>query len=135
MDKLLAALSEDNEVGVSTTPKAAATVASAVQNLCKLYVNTGIVKVTVETDEWTPVQWEVWTGRVKLTSFEDDTDYAISSVTLNVTLDFATYMDQKISKYIKRSKESVELYDVIKLEDLDEYANQLKHPEYKIFSL
>ena len=126
MIKLENALTFDNVVGLSTTPRVAGTVANAVNNLCKLYVNTGLVKVSVETTSWDPQDWGIWTGTIKLTSFEDDADYETTTQTLVVSLDFATFMDQKISKYIKRAKESSELYDVLKIDDLDVFKNQLK---------
>lgn len=131
--KLIDALINDRLVGVSTTPKVVATVTSAVQNLCKLYVNTGLVKVKAESDTWDPDNWQSWDGTITLTSFEDDTDKAIIHIpedtfgSLTITLDFATFMDQKISKYIKRSKESVELYDILKIKDLNTFKDQLKY--------
>ena len=130
--KLIDALIEDRLVGVSTEPRIATTVESAIQNLCKLYVNTGLVKVNVETTSWDVDNWQTWEGNIKLTSFEDETDYAIINVpaetagALVISTAFDKYMDQKISKYIKRAKESVELYDVIKISDINEFKEQLK---------
>ena len=128
-DKLVSAFLEDNIVGVSTEPKVQSTVESAITNLCKLYVNTGIVKVNVSTSSggWDVEHWSTWRGIIRLTSFEDDTDYADTpEISLVISTDFATFMDQKISKYIKRSKESVELYDVLKIQDIEQYKEQLK---------
>lgn len=125
MDHLLNNL--DSTIGMSTQPTVQATVESAITNLCKLYVNTGLYKIKVNTTSWSSSSWATWRGTITLTSFEDDSITKTSSViTRTLSTDFATFMDQKISKYIKRSKESTELYDVLKITNINTFKNELK---------
>lgn len=125
MDHLLNDL--DSTIGMSTQPTVQATVESAITNICKLYVNTGLYKIKVNTTSWSSSSWTTWRGTITLTSFEDDSITKTSDVIpLTLSTDFATFMDQKISKYIKRSKESTELYDVLKITDINTFKNELK---------
>lgn len=117
----------DSTIGMSTQPTVQATVESAITNICKLYVNTGLYKIKVNTTSWSSSSWTTWRGTITLTSFEDDSITKTSDVIpLTLSTDFATFMDQKISKYIKRSKESTELYDVLKITDINTFKNELK---------
>lgn len=125
MDHLLNTL--DSTIGMSTQPTVQATVESAITNLCKLYINTGLYKIKVNTTSWSSSNWATWRGTITLTSFEDDSITKTSDVIpLTLSTDFAIFMDQKISKYIKRSKESTELYDVLKITNINTFKNELK---------
>ena len=101
-----------------------ATVNSAITNWAKALVNTGVVKVVVDTDsansftyqgETSGVNWGAWVGRFKVTNYTDDTDYVYTNsfrIRVNDKLD--DYIEEKISKQIL-SKCDEEVYDVIKL--------------------
>ena len=121
--------SEGNTIGMSVTPTAVASIESAVVNLAKLYVNSGYVRVTIDkTNSWSATAWN---GIIKLTNFEDDSDSVTKTFALSITTNFDTFMDQKISKYIKRAKESVDYYNVLKMPygtttEKQNFANELK---------
>ena len=120
-------ISQLGTIGMSTQPTVQATVESAITNLCKLYFNTGLYKIKVNTTSWSSSSWTTWRGTITLTSFEDDNTTSTSSViTRTITTDYATFMDQKISKYIKRSKESTELYNALKIPALSTFRTELK---------
>ena len=100
------------------------TVNSAVTNWAKALVNTGVVKVAVDTDsansftyqgETSGVNWGAWVGRIKVTNYTDDSDFVYTNsfrIRVNDKLD--DYIEEKISKQIL-SKCDEEVYDVIKL--------------------
>ena len=107
-----------------TSSTVVATVNNAVVNYAKTLVNTGYVKITVDTDytnSFTPgstvsgVTSGVWRGRLKITNFEDDTDFTYSNYfsALNCNDAFANFMEQKITKQL--SKNDAYAYDVLKL--------------------
>ena len=126
MTYLLANL--DSTIGMSVQPTAQASVESAITNLCKLYINSGLYKVSVSTDTWSASSWATWKGKITLTSFEDDTITKTSSqITRTISTNFSTFMEQKISKYIKRAKESADYYDVLKESNLSTFRTKLKN--------
>ena len=135
MEKLRVAFNADNRIAFSIRPTMVATVESAIINVAKLYVNTGFVKVQVaNTSSWSyssSAATGTWNGTIRLTSFEDDTDYVDRYFNLVLTIAFDEFMDQKISKYIQRAKESAELYDVLKMpystsSQKTQFRNELK---------
>lgn len=114
-------VTRSNVIGLSSTPASESFVESSIENICQTFINTGIYKISIITTDF---NWGIpsettgyWQGSITLTSFEDDTitqtiTYG-SSNQLYLTTDLAVYMEQNISKFIKRDKNTIDLYDVL----------------------
>lgn len=114
-------VTRSNVIGLSSTPASESFAESSIENICQTFINTGIYKISITTTDF---NWGIpsettgyWQGSITLTSFEDDTitqtiTYG-SSNQLYLTTDLATYMEQNISKFIKRDKNTIDLYDVL----------------------
>jgi len=122
-------------IGLSSTIDAQTSAESAINNICEIFINTGVYKIEVTTssDGWKPNDVGTapiyddeghfiknidtkgkWTGKIKLISYEDDTVTKESSnLTLRFTIYEPTYLEQNVSKFLKRDKETADLYDVV----------------------
>ena len=122
----------NEQIAFATAPSSQQIVENAVLNIAKLYANTGVVKLKVNTTTtWTSGQ--PWKGTIILTSYEDDSiSQPTSSMSLTLvtaSTDYGKFMQQKIDKQIKRSKEIADLYDVLNIgwgSDGTQFKNELK---------
>ena len=107
-----------------TTSTVVATVNNAVVNYAKTLVNTGYVRVTVDTDYTNSFTYGsssggittgTWAGRLKITNFEDDTDFAYTNFfsSLQCNDAFDKFIEQKITKQLSKNDEYA--YDALKL--------------------
>lgn len=112
-----------------------ATVNSAIKNYAKVFVNSGLVKV--DTLDSTFVykgkngngdNYGEWTGKIQLTNYSDEEDVATTDVlTLTVHDNYADFVEQKVLKNIANDDEDHSIYDVIKIEDINEFKEALTY--------
>lgn len=104
---------------------------NALEQLAKVYVKTGYVKVQIDmteepatftyrgtySDDKGEHNWGEWTGRFLVTNYSDSEDTAYSRrISVIVTDDYETYLNEKIAKNIvKYDDKEGDIYDVLKL--------------------
>ena len=111
-------------ISFSSQPTVTDTVESGICNICQMFVNTGTYDVTVKTalngiTKTSTNPWKCnWAGTITLTSYEDDSitktiTYNSSTNLLHLDIDYANYMQQNISKLLKRDQNAEDIYDII----------------------
>lgn len=118
-----------------TTTTSIATVNSAIKNYAKVFVNSGLVKV--DTLDSTFVykgkngngdNYGEWTGKIQLTNYSDEEDIATTTtLTLTVHDNYPDFVEQKVLKNIANNDEDHSIYDVIKIEDINEFKEALTY--------
>lgn len=118
-----------------TTTTSIATVNSAIKNYAKVFVNSGLVKV--DTLDSTFVykgkngngdNYGEWTGKIQLTNYSDEEDIATTTtLTLTVHDNYPDFVEQKVLKNIANDDEDHSIYDVIKIEDINEFKEALTY--------
>lgn len=85
------------------------TVNNAVKSIADIYMSAGY-KVEIASSTYSN---QVWNGRFKVTSVDDENDTAIngSDITLLITDDYETFITQKIQKILDKQDMSDEEYD------------------------
>ena len=85
------------------------TVNNAVKSMADIYMSAGY-KVEIASSTYSN---QVWNGRFKVTSVDDENDTAIngSDITLLITDDYKTFITQKIQKILDKQDMSDEEYD------------------------
>lgn len=85
------------------------TVNNAVKSMADIYMSAGY-KVEIASSTYSN---QVWNGRFKITSVDDENDTAIngSDITLLITDDYETFITQKIQKILDKQDMSDEEYD------------------------
>lgn len=85
------------------------TVNNAVKSMADIYMSVGY-KVEIASSTYSN---QVWNGRFKVTSVDDENDTAIngSDITLLITDDYETFITQKIQKILDKQDMSDEEYD------------------------
>lgn len=85
------------------------TVNNAVKSMADIYMSAGY-KVEIASSTYSN---QVWNGRFKVTSVDDENDTAIngSDITLLITDDYETFITQKIQKILDKQDMSDEEYD------------------------
>lgn len=85
------------------------TVNNAVKSMADIYMSAGY-KVEIASSTYSN---QVWNGRFKVTSVDDENDTAIngSDITLLITDDYETFITQKIQKILNKQDMSDEEYD------------------------
>lgn len=84
------------------------TVNNAVKSMADIYMSAGY-KVEIASSTYSN---QVWNGRFKVTSVDDENDTAIGSdITLLITDDYETFITQKIQKILDKQDMSDEEYD------------------------
>lgn len=119
-----------------TDSTAVGTVSSAVVTLAKVFVMSGYVKI--EVDPETPQTFEltgedengyhtgIWTGRLKVTNYSDKTEVAYSEeLTISVTDNYAYFAKQKVLKAMTKQDSDGSIFDVLSIENLDEFRSAL----------
>lgn len=112
-----------------------ATVNSALKNYAKVYVKTGYVKLEINdgaTFEYTGLNNEdgwtygTWTGSFKVTNYSDEDD-VINSETLTITVydNYQDFVEQKILKSMSEDDKYGSVFDVLGIEDIDEFKDAL----------
>ena len=91
-------------VGVQNASSASAsTVNSAVLNYAKVYIDTSVYRITVASSSYSN---HVWTGKLNLKSYIDDTDTAdTETLTIQITDASTEYIRCLIEKAMKKSSE------------------------------
>ena len=111
-NKELAKLTADNlgMIAVQSLRVAGVTtVNNAVKSMADIYMSAGY-KVEIASSTYSN---QVWNGRFKVTSVDDENDTAIngSDITLLITDDYETFITQKIQKILDKQDMSDEEYD------------------------
>ena len=114
------------------------TVNSALKNYAKVHVKTGYVKVDIDTDTGASFTFDgvdennnnygTWTGRFKVTNYSDSENVAYTDVmSIRVYDNYKEFVKQKILKYMSKDENKEgSVFDVLALEDIDEFIVALK---------
>lgn len=120
------------------------TINNAIKQYATLFVRTGWYRIDIVESEFTyngldehGVTAGVWRGKMKISSWstyyekeEEDRDEATTpELTVTVTDDYEKYVDQKIKKHLKENDDSEDgsVYDVLVVEDLEEFGDYLTY--------
>lgn len=107
---------------------------SVVKNYARVFVNTSLVKIDIVTstfeykgkdvDDW---DYGIWTGKLKLTAYSDANDIAITdTLTLTIHDNYGDFLHQKVMKDMALNDEEGSIFDVLAIEDLDDFKEALK---------
>lgn len=118
-----------------TTSTSVSTINNAVENYAKVFVNTSLVKVKVVNGTFnykgkennTDFDYGIWSGTIQLTSYSDEEDIATTTLTLTVHDNYADFIQQKVMKEIAKDDDDHSIYDVISIEDLEEFKEVLTY--------
>ena len=117
-----------------TTSTSISTVNSALKNYAKVYVKTGYVKLEVESDatyeyvgmDENNVEYGTWYGRFKVTNYSDEEDIAYSDyITVKVHGNYQEFVEQKVMKQISQDDEDNSVFDVLAIEELEDFKSAL----------
>ena len=118
----------------------AISVDTAIKNYAKVYVKTGYVKLevmpnstftykgTYEDEDGNTWNRGTWVGQFKVTNYSDEEDIAYSDV-LEITVNdnYSEFIHQKIAKEIASSDDESSVFDVLGIEELDDFKEALTH--------
>lgn len=118
-----------------TTSTHVSTINNAVENYAKVFVNTSLVKVKVVNGTFnykgkesnTDYDYGIWSGTIQLTSYSDEEDIATTTLTLTIHDNYADFIQQKVMKEVAKDDDDHSIYDVISIEDLEEFKEALTH--------
>ena len=120
-----------DEMASSTSKETADIV---VKNYARVFVNTSLVKIDIaessfeykgkDSDDW---DYGIWTGRIKLTAYSDANDVATTDVlTLKIHDNYGDFLQQKVMKDMALNDEEGSIFDVLSIEELDDFKEVLK---------
>ena len=77
----------------------------AVENYCKVYVNTSLYKIAVKDSSMTDMENDkrVWTGTIELTEFTDKENTRETSISIDINSDLENFLRQKLQKELAKS--------------------------------
>ena len=118
-----------------TTSTSVSTINNAVENYAKAFINSSLVKAKVVNGTFnykgkennTDFDYGIWSGTIQLTSYSDEEDIATTTLTLTVHDNYADFIQQKVMKEIAKDDDDHSIYDVISIEDLEEFKEALTH--------
>ena len=103
-------------------------VTNTIKNLARVFVNTGIFKVEVNenTVQWTPPSSSggtgLWSGELIITKYKNDEESGSTGVlTVTVTSDRGTYLNQKIMKNLIKADDNDLTYNVLSQSSANNY--------------
>lgn len=107
---------------------------SVVKNYARVFVNTSLVKIDVATSTFEykgkdAEGWDygIWTGKLKLTAYSNANDIAITdTLTLTIHDNYGDFLQQKVMKDMALNDEEGSIFDVLAIEDLDDFKEALK---------
>lgn len=124
------------------------TINEHVLNYAKIFVKTGYVKLEVDMDNINgiPPVWTIWSttetqsdqtkkkvfhglwkGRIKITSYSDETDIAYSDLLeIEVNTNRLNFIEQKILKTLNKDEEEGSIFDVLAIDGIDSFKSALK---------
>lgn len=112
-----------------------ATVNSAIINYSKVFINSGVVKVEVDTGNWNykdqteeGMGYGKWTGKLKLIRYANKEDIAYTdNLELDINDDYPTFIQEKIQKNISQNDtDDGSVYNVLEIDDLGQFETALK---------
>ena len=77
----------------------------AVENYCKVFINTALYKISTEDTEFTYIDGNesgTWTGTIKLTEIADAENSGSITLTLKVNSDLENFLKQKLEKALAK---------------------------------
>lgn len=119
------------EMSSATSKDTADTV---VKNYARVFVNTSLVKIDVaessfeykgkDSEGW---DYGIWIGKLKLTAYSDANDIATTdTLTLTIHDNYGDFLQQKVKKDMALNDKEGSVFDVLAIEDLDEFKEALK---------
>ena len=105
------------------------TVESSLKNYAKVYIKAGYVKLEINQSSFTYKQEGsgTWTGNFKVINYSDEEDVAYSSViTIDVNDNYEEFIKQKVMKAMTEDDKEGSVFDVLSIENLNEFKNALK---------
>lgn len=107
-------------------------VENSLLNYARVYVKTGYVKLEIENGmyAYTGDNTGVWVGKLKVTNYSDEEDFATSNIiTVEVNDKYKEFLEQQVLKSIADDDDGKEgsVFDVLKLEDIEELKEALTH--------
>ena len=103
-------------------------VTNTIKNLARVFVNTGIFKVEVNenTVQWTPPSSSggtgLWSGELIITKYKNEEESGSTGVlTVTVTSDRGTYLNQKIMKNLIKADDNDLTYNVLSQSSANDY--------------
>ncbi len=112
-------------LGTSTSESV---VTNTIKNLARVFVNTGIFKVEVNenTVQWTPPSSSggtgLWSGELIITKYKNEEESGSTGVlTVTVTSDRGTYLNQKIMKNLIKADDNDLTYNVLSQSSANNY--------------
>lgn len=112
-------------LGTSTSESV---VTNTIKNLARVFVNTGIFKVEVNenTVQWTPPSSSggtgLWSGELIITKYKNEEESGSTGVlTVTVTSDRETYLNQKIMKNLIKADDNDLTYNVLSQSSANNY--------------
>lgn len=124
-------------VGVSTLSSSTSvdTVDSTIKNYTRVFVNTGLVKVEILDDSTFTYKgknsggWNYgqWSGAFKITNYSDKEDVVITErMTVQVHDNYPDFCQQTAMKEIALNNEEGSVFDVLNIEDINEFKSALE---------
>lgn len=124
-------------IGLATlsSSTSVSTVDSAIKNYTRVFVNTGLVKVEIvegstftykgkNSDGW---NWGQWSGAFKVTNYSDKEDFVITDrMTITAHDNYGDYCKQVAMKEVALSDEEGSIFNVLDIEDLNEFKSALE---------
>lgn len=117
-----------------------ATINSALKNYARVYVKTGYVKLEIvdgatysyigeyEGADGSTCHKGTWKGQFKVTNYSDKEDVAFSStLSIEVNDDWHNFMQQKIEKELASEDDENSIFDVLGIEELDDFKEALTY--------
>lgn len=138
-NKELAKLTQEklSPVGMDelTTATTLDTVDIVVKNYAKVFVNSSLVKIDIvdgstftykgkDEDNW---DYGIWTGKIKITAYSDANDVAITdTLTLTIHDNYGEFLQQKVMKEMALNDKEGSVFNVLDIEDFDEFKLALE---------
>ena len=118
-----------------TSATSVSTVDSVIKNYARVFVNTSLVKIEIvdgssfkykgqDSSGW---DYGVWTGKIKLIAYSDANDVATTNtLTLTVHDNYADFLQQKVMKEMALNDEEGSVFEVLSIEELDDFKLALE---------
>ena len=126
-----------NLLGLATVNEhtSISTIESALKNYAKVFIKTGYVKLEINNSAYNYIgididghSYGVWVGNFKITNNSDKEDVAYTSnIRVKVYDDYQSFIEQKIMKNIATDDKEGSIFDVLSIEDLDDFSNALSY--------
>lgn len=138
-DKLTESNLSPMAISSVTTATYVSTVNSALKNYAKVYVKSGYVKIEINdgatftyvgehTSETAldSYHYGYWTGSFTITNYSDKKDIVVTEpITIMVYDNYKDFIEQKVLKQLASTDDEASVFDVLAINDLDEFKYAL----------